>query len=99
MCLEKREFLESSGEEEWDTFRCISHFTGKGCIQNVIIWRPWCHIKISYHHDIIEFSIRFMFLKILDKTCKLVVPHDKMAITIRRTGMHQIEIDLLSGIY
>gem|GEM_PF-6000195 len=40
-----------------------------------------------------------MFLKILDKTSELIIPHHKMIIAIRRTGMYKIKIELLTGIH
>ncbi len=44
------------------------------------------------------FPIRFMLFEIIDKRLELFISHQKMSITIGRTGMYKIEIEFLSFI-
>lgn len=40
-----------------------------------------------------------MVFEILYETIELIIPHDEMTIAIRRAGMYEIEIYLLTGIW
>lgn len=93
---EKRQFLESPGEQERYALRGIQELSGECGIQDRVVMGSRRDIEIAYDDDIVMFPIGLMLLEILDEGLQLAVPHQEMVIAVRRAGMHQIEIELLS---
>ncbi len=96
MSTKQRERLETPSEEQREMSSGVLHRTRKSIGKDGIIGWSRGDIEISYGNDITMMPLRFMESEIIDEGGELIIPHDKMSITIRRTSMDKIEIDIVS---